>query len=59
MKIRLSTLTKEQEDIEVWTYEAQKLLKENGFDCVVSNLFVTSPNDYPTSIHITGKTRKQ
>ncbi len=57
MPIRLSTLTKEQEDIEIWSYEAMKVLKENGFDCTISNLFVTSPKDYPTSIHIIGKSK--
>jgi len=48
-------LTKEQQDIEDWTFEAQQILKDNGYDCEVSKLFVSSPKDYPARIVIIGK----
>ena len=48
-------LTKEQRDIESWSFEAQQLLKDNGYDCVVDKLVVTSPKDYPARIVIVGK----
>ena len=47
-----NNLTKEQADIERWTFEAEQLLKDNGYDCIVEKLVVTSPGDYPTHIHI-------
>lgn len=48
-------LTKEQQELEDWTFEAQKILKDNGYDCDVSKLVVTSPKDYPANIVIIGK----
>jgi hypothetical protein len=53
--LRLSKLTKEQEDLRDWTYEAKKILEDNGFDCVVTENYVTSPREYPASIDIIGK----
>ena len=55
MQIRISNLTKEQDDIEKWCYECIKILKENGYDCTLTKYFVTSPNDYPCTIHVIGK----
>lgn len=48
-------LTKEQSEIEEWTFEAGELLKENGFDCIVEKQIVTSPSNYPAHIHIISK----
>ena len=48
-------LTKEQQDIEDWTFEAQQILKEHGYDCIVDKLIVTSPKDYPANIKVIGK----
>ncbi len=48
-------LTKEQQDIENWTFEAGKILKSEGYDIEVTKFVVTSPKDYPVSIHVIGK----
>jgi len=47
--------TKEQDDIIAWSYEAVKLLKEQGYDCFVNKYFVSKSTEYPCSIIIVGK----
>ena len=55
IQIEVGERTKEQRDIEAWSYECAKILRENGYDVKVISYCVTSPKDYPCGIQITGK----